>query len=117
MAHKGKILLEETKEKIRAANIGRIFSEETKAKMSIAKKAKKNPTYGKTRSEDTKIKLSAANGSPVEVLNTKTNETKLYTSRRMAAKCLSCNVSTVSRYVISGKFYKGIYKITVTSKT
>lgn len=110
--HKGKILSEETKERIRAAHVGKILSEITRAKLSITRKGEKNPMYGKIHSEETIIKLSAANGSPVEVLNTKTNEIKLYTSRRVAAEALSCNVSTISRYVKSGKLYKGIYKIT-----
>jgi len=67
--------------------------------------------YGKIISKETKIKLSTANGSPVQVLNTKTSEIKLYTSRKAAAIALSCNASTVSRYIESDKLYKGIFKI------
>jgi hypothetical protein len=116
--HRGKIVSEETKERIRAARIGKAHSEATRVKLSIAKEGQKNPMYGKITSKETKTKLSTANGSPVQVLNTKTNETKLYTSRRAAAIALSCDVTTVSRYIKSDKLYtrgEGIFKITGVS--
>ena len=42
------------------ANKGRKKSEETKMKMSDAKKGKNNPMYGKPRSKATKRKISEA---------------------------------------------------------
>ena len=47
--------------KARFNNIGKSHSEETKAKMSAAKKGKPSPTKGKSHSEETKAKMSAAN--------------------------------------------------------
>ena len=39
---------------------GRVFSEETRAKLSISKKGKRNPQFKKVRSEDYRKKLSLA---------------------------------------------------------
>lgn len=51
---KGRLLSPETKDKIRQSSLGRIFSEESRKKMSDAKRGKKrNP-----RSEETKQKIS-----------------------------------------------------------
>jgi hypothetical protein len=56
--------------------------------------------------------MSAANGISVVVLNIETGDISTYTSGRAAAIALSSNISTVSRYIKSGKVFKGIYKIT-----
>lgn len=80
--------------------------------MSIARMGENNYMFGKTHSEETKAKVSVANGTPVVVLNTETGETSSYASGRAAAVALSSNISTVSRYIKSGKLFKGIYKIT-----
>jgi hypothetical protein len=46
--------------KISAINKGKKMSEETKAKMSVARKGENNPNYGKHFSEESKAKMSAA---------------------------------------------------------
>jgi hypothetical protein len=42
------------------AHKGKTHSEESKMKMSEAKKGENHPNYGKTHSEETKIKMSAS---------------------------------------------------------
>jgi len=98
--------------KMSEAHIGKILSDKTRAKLSIVKTGKNNSMFGVTHSEETKAKMSAANGTPIVVLNTETGETSSYTSGRAAAVALSSNITTVSRYLKSGKLFKGIYKIT-----
>lgn len=56
----GKIVSEETKQKLREINLGRKVSEETRQKLSKANSGINNPFYGKQHSENTKQKLSAA---------------------------------------------------------
>ena len=53
-------LLEETREKLSQANLGKQLSEETKKKLSLAKIGEKNPLFGKHRSEEIKKKISQA---------------------------------------------------------
>ena len=56
----GKHLSEETKEKIRRANTGRIPSEETIRKLKTAQSGENNGMYGKNHSEESKKKMSDA---------------------------------------------------------
>ena len=54
----GKHLSDETKQKLREANTGRVLTEETRTKISNAMKGDKNPFYGKKHSEESKKKMS-----------------------------------------------------------
>ena len=56
----GKIYSEESKRKMSEAAKGRKHTEETRRKMSEARKGKNNPNFGKSFSEETKRKLSEA---------------------------------------------------------
>lgn len=56
--HKNKHLSEETKQIIRNIHLGKTLPEETRRKMSISRKGKNNPIFGKPRSETTKQKIS-----------------------------------------------------------
>lgn len=61
---KGKTLSEETRRKLSEAKKGKKrapFSEETRKKMSEAQKGEKNHFYGKTHTEETRKKISEAN--------------------------------------------------------
>lgn len=60
-AHKGKIITEKHKEQIRKASLGRKLSEETKKKISESHLGEKNYWYGKVHSENAKNKISIAN--------------------------------------------------------
>ena len=51
---------EEAKRKIRESSLGRHHTEETKRKLSNARKGEGNPMYGKHPSEETRRKLSAS---------------------------------------------------------
>ena len=52
---------EETKEKLRKANLGKKHTLESREKMSESRRGEKSWTYGKHLSEETKTKLSKAN--------------------------------------------------------
>lgn len=54
----GKHHSEETKQKLREANLNKEVSEETRKKLSLASSGEKNPNYGKKHSEATKAKIS-----------------------------------------------------------
>lgn len=56
----GRVLSEETKEKLRQANLGKKHSLETRKKMSESRKGKNSPMYGKHLSDETKQKISDA---------------------------------------------------------
>jgi hypothetical protein len=61
----GRIFSEETKQKISLVKKGKTHSEETKQKLSLVKKGEKNPRWGKTHSDETKQKISlAGKGKP-----------------------------------------------------
>lgn len=55
-----KMHIEETKEKIRNAHLGKHVSEETKAKLCEKNSGENNPHYGRHRSEETKRKIGDA---------------------------------------------------------
>ena len=58
-SRKGFKMPEEAKQKIREARAKQITTQETKEKMSAARKGKKHWAYGKSMSEETKQKISA----------------------------------------------------------
>ena len=58
-ANKSRVISPETRAKIGAA--AKNISEETRKKMSDARKGEKHPNFGKKRSEETRAKLSEAN--------------------------------------------------------
>jgi group I intron endonuclease len=56
----GRVLSNETREKIRQVNLGKKHSEETKQKMSETRKGKTSPYRGRHHSEEIKQKISEA---------------------------------------------------------
>lgn len=110
---------EETKAKFSA----RVFSEETRAKMSESKKGENNPL--KSHSEEVRAKISASrranpcgNSQPscqkIEVLDLETNITSRYNSINEAARALNIHNASISLYFLKGqkKPYKGRYIFT-----
>lgn len=59
--HKGKIVSEETRIKIKESKIGKHHSEETKKRISDKTRGTLNPNYGKIMSEEQKTKISISN--------------------------------------------------------
>ncbi len=57
---KGKPLSADTRAKMSAAHKGKIFSDEHRAKLSMALQGKNHPQYGKHPSKETRAKMSAA---------------------------------------------------------
>ncbi len=107
---------EATKVKIRERNIGRIVSEETKKKMSLAKKdkyfGKDNPHFGKHHSLEAKSKISMfrkANPHLIKFAIDKTKKpiqqidkitkfiVKTWPSMTEASKTLNINLSLISK--------------------
>ena len=104
----GRVLSEETKEKIALSITGKVHSDLVKQKMSITRtgllkteetkkilselrKGQIGHFTGKQHSEESKEKMRAKLGSKLEVINTETNETKLYLSNYQAAEALNCS--------------------------
>ena len=93
--------------KVAGSRLGYKHTEETKAKIrEIASKEKRLKHI---------LSLNVARGHPIEVTNTKTNETTIYTSLRAAETQLGISRSTITRYVKNKKEYK-TYKFTLATK-
>jgi len=139
-ANKGKILSELTKDKMSDSKkgeenpcFGRIgenhpmfgitHTEETKAKMSAAKKGVKlsQETRAKlsyaasNKTEQHLAKTKAALGTAVVVLSLETNETTEYPSIREAARALKTSGVTISKYAQNSKIFRGSYLISNSS--
>jgi group I intron endonuclease len=98
----GKKHSQETRDKISAALLGRIISNETRAKIL----GEKNPMFGKARPE--------GSGSPskkISVCDLLNNETIIYESITSAAKFLNISKSVISKFLSKNqqKPYKNRY--------
>jgi group I intron endonuclease len=103
-----RILSSSHKAKIRKANLGRKNTEEMKANMRNL-----------IRTDEVKAKLrlnllnyNLSKGHKIEVMNVKENTSILYESIRKAAISLDTNHNTIRNYILSGKLYKDLFKIT-----
>lgn len=85
---------EQTKEKIRQANIGRKHTEEELEKMRIASKGENNPMYGKHHSDETKQKISET-----RIRNESSKESKNGSAKRIAQYDLDGNLIKIWDYV------------------
>lgn len=81
-------------------------SEETKAKLRAL-------NLNRKVSEETRNKIGASQGTPVKVTDTETGITDIYHSKIQAAKKLKTSLDTVRRYIISGKPFKGRYLVEI----
>jgi len=111
----GHIHSEEARLRMSNSSKGRKFSEETKKLLSLAKKGMNNPNFGKTHSEETKALISLAKlgksvlsdtmkskmsidmGTPLKVLDLKTNETSMYSSITKAAEAMGVSQAAISK--------------------
>ena len=111
----GRIHTEESRLKMSNSSKGRKFSEETKKLLSLAKKGMNNPNFGKTHSAETKAlitlaklgksvlsetmksKMSIDRGTPLKVLDLKTNETSVYSSITKAAEAMGVSQASISK--------------------
>lgn len=84
----GKILSEETRDKIRAANLG-----------------EKHFYYGKMLTDEHKAKIAACqlNSQKISILDLETNIETVYSSMREGAKALNCLVGSISHNIKNGK--------------
>jgi group I intron endonuclease len=111
----GYIHSEEARLKMSNSSKGRKFSEETKKLLSLAKKGMNNPNFGKRHSKETralitlaklgksflsesmKSKMSIDRGTPLKVLDLKTNETSVYSSITKAADAMGVSQAAISK--------------------
>ncbi len=100
---------EETKDKMKARAIGRIFSAETRAKLRASAISRTDETKAKHRTHLAIINLSK--GEKVEVTNIKTKTTTVFESIRKAAIELNTNHTALRRCIKNHKLFKGIYEI------
>ena len=67
MCEKKRNISDETRRKLIESNKGNRHSEESKIKMSVARRGERNPNYGKPCSEETRRKIGEANSKPRKV--------------------------------------------------
>jgi group I intron endonuclease len=84
----------------------RVLSEEARAKIRAW-------NLGRNLSEDTRKKIGASMGISVKVTDTETGESNIYPSKSQAARELKTNLGTVRNYMIRGKPYMGKYLIEI----
>jgi group I intron endonuclease len=99
--------------------LGKTPSAETIAKLSLAKLGENNPRgmQGKTHTPESLAKMSAANGTTVYAYSS--NDSTLintFPSSYKAAEHYKCGKSTISRYIKSGKLFKGEYILSINLK-
>jgi len=80
MCEKKRNISDETRRKLSESNKGNRRSEESKIKMSVARRGERNPNYGKPRSEETRRKIGEANSKPRKV--TEEQQLEIYQRRR-----------------------------------
>ena len=105
---------ESTKQLLRNAFKGRLFSEDSLDKMRVAAKlrvGKKTSFFGKMHSIETITKISMTKFSSIKVIDITTNSTKIFRGNLEAAKFLDMGESTLRRYKKRGKLYKNKYLI------
>lgn len=111
----GSVNSEESRLKMSNSAKGRKLTEETKKLLSLANKGINNPNFGKTRSEKTKAlytlarlgksflsesmkaKMSEESGTPLSVLDLKTNETSVYPSVKKAAEAMGVSQPAITK--------------------
>jgi group I intron endonuclease len=103
----GSVTLQETKDKIAAAMLGRKHSAESLAKMK--NRVLSDSHLANLRSHLTK--LNNTKGTKVKVLDTVTNEISIWDSTHQAAKSLEASQATIWRYLKANKLYKNRYAI------
>jgi len=94
-------------------------SEETRAKMSDAKRGENNPNYGKdftgennpfygkTHSEESKARITSANSKAVYLYSLDNELLNVFSNQSQAATFLGIGQQYVSKLIKSGKVYKG----------
>jgi group I intron endonuclease len=94
-------------EKIKAAGVGRIFTEEAREKQRAA---------ALRRIDKIRTSIILANGHPVEVKNIESGEIQEYPSIFQAAKGLKAGEKTIKAYILSQKTFRGQYLLSKKSK-
>ncbi|CAB4125199.1 Nuclease associated modular domain 3 [uncultured Caudovirales phage] len=82
----GAILSEETRAKMSAARKGKKLSEETRAKMSAVRKGRSNGCEGRTHSPETKAKMVAAQHKRYESVELRQHLSKMATEQHRIRK-------------------------------
>lgn len=78
---------------------------------NILRKLLINDLGGKIHSENTRIKISKTLGHRISVIEIATGVTSYYDSIGKASDALGSSHTTISRYIRTGKLFRGIYKI------
>lgn len=111
----GSIQSQKTKQSISNVLLNRIFSNESKTKMTIAAESRlgvKASFFGKTHSIATKNKISLRKFVSVKVTNVKTNNITIFASNLEAAKYLGLGESTLRKYKKQVRLLLGKFLIT-----
>ncbi len=90
----------ETREILSKQKLGRILSEDVKAKISAALSGENHPRYGKTHTQESieQNMLSQDSRQEIEVLDLETNIKTVYPSKRAAARALEISSATIDGY-------------------
>jgi group I intron endonuclease len=108
---------EESLIKISEGNLGKIYTELTKAKMSEAKKGENHPMYGRTHLKESLEKMSIYKGTPIYVYSSdKSILINTFPSTRKAGKFLNVSKDTIIRYVKSGKVFREKWILSLENK-
>jgi group I intron endonuclease len=124
------------------SSLGSVYSEETIAKMSEAKKGESNPMFGRTgenhpfygkihsdetiaklreanldkpKTEETKLKMSISKGGgTIFVYDSDSTLVNTFCSTREAAKFFNCSHTLIANYIKNGKLFQGKWILSTT---
>lgn len=90
----GRILSQESKDKIRVSLLNK-FSGEKNPMFGLI--GEDHPRFGKTHSTETRLSLRKSKGTPVEVLDMQTNLKLSYYSFNEAAEAIKCSPASITK--------------------
>ena len=108
-----KKISQEHKDILSLTHLGKVVSQETKDKLSLATtNYKKNNPLSSEALANIRAKTLAREGVSVSILNTQTNEVKSFSTLTEAGQYLDVKRQAIRNAINRGSLVKGLYRVT-----